>query len=176
MPHYAVRLVCEARPAGTGAPALARDEQTLRVEAPSLWNAREQALARMTIQAAGRPVAAYDADGTLIQLPGSPAFKPGQYCIDGLEGTYEGFDQGESWNGWAVPYFPLSEARRIAGRYAAQPATVEGQQPLADFDEARGVIRLYDPTADEWDETAPTTVHGQPLYPVGARLWTWERT
>lgn len=101
--------------------------------------------------------------------------RPARFVIDGLAGTYNGFTRGERWNGWAVPYFPLDEARRIADDYASEPPGVDGQN-LAEYDADRDLVRLYDPSNKEWDEYGSETLEGRELYGIGACYWTWEET
>lgn len=35
------------------------------------------------------------------------------FCIDGGIGYYQGYTNGESWNGWEVPYFTREEMDRV---------------------------------------------------------------
>ncbi|HIG73777.1 MAG TPA: hypothetical protein EYQ24_04125 [Bacteroidetes bacterium] len=180
MPTYRLRLVAEAGPDPVDGTPLGHDEETLTVEADSPWAARSRALHRMTLRPMGRVLRAYDADtGDEIVHPPPAGFRPGRFTIDGLPGTYDGFTRGETWNGFAVPYFPLAVARRVADDYAAQPAGLDGQ-PESEYDADRDLVRLYDPSSGEWDEYGPVEIddralHGpRALYPVGARYWTWE--
>jgi len=180
MPTYSVRLVCEAGPEPVTGEVLDRSEETITVEAPTAWDAKTRATMQMTIRPMGRVLRAFDAEsGHEIAPPAPAGFRPGRFCIDGLPGTYEGFTRGETWNGFAVPYFPLAEARRVADDYAAQPAGLDGLTE-AEYKADRDLIRLYDPSSDEWDEYGPVEVddetgHGpRALYPVGAQYWTWE--
>lgn len=174
MPEYRIRLVAEAGPDPVDGSPLGRDEEVILVEASTRYEARSLALRRTTLHMMGRLVRAYDADtGEEVVLPPPAGFSPGRFSIDGLPRTYEGFTRGERWNGFAVPYFPLAEARRVADDYAAQPAGPDGQT-AAVYDADRDVVRLYDPSSGEWDEYGPVDVEGRHLYPVGAQYWTWE--
>lgn len=174
MPIFNVRLVCDAGLGPLGVEALDRAEETVTVEAPSLWEARSLATARMSISPRGRLLRAYDADtGVEVAQPSMADLHPGRFVIDGVDGVFAGFTRGESWNGWAVPYFTLAEALRVAEGYAAQPAGPDGQA-LAEHDAERSLIRLYDPSNGEWDEYGPVEMEGHQLYPVGAQGWTWE--
>lgn len=180
MATYDIRLVYEAGPDPVTREPLGRDDEVVTVAADSPWEARSRALASATTRAMGRVVRAYDiATGQEVRPPLSEGFQPGRFRVDGLDGTYDGFTRGETWNGWAVPYFPLAEARRVADDYAAQPAGLDGQTK-AEFDADRDLIRLYDPSSGEWDEYGPVEIGDGTgyapgaLYPVGAHLWTWE--
>ena len=176
MPTFTLRLVAEAGPDPVDGTPLGHDEETLSIEADSPWAARSRALHRMTLRPMGRVLRAYDAHtGDEIVHPPPAGFRPGRFTIDGLPGTYDGFTRGETWNGFAVPYFPLAEARHIAADFAAQPPNPDGQ-PIGEYDADRDVVRLRDPSSDDWDETSRVEIDGRSLYPVGAHLWTWEET
>lgn len=174
MPEYRIRLVAEAGTDPVDGTPRGRDEETLAVEGESLWAARSRSLHRMTLQPMGRLLRVYDAEtGDEIARPQPAELRPGRFLLDGLDGVYDGFTRGETWNGFAVPYFSLAEARRVADDYAAQLPTADGQT-RAEYDAGRGVFRLYDPSSDEWDEVAPVIVGDRTLYCVGTHLWTWE--
>ena len=179
MPEYHIRLVAEAGPDPVDGSLRGHDEETLEVEAETQWEARSLALHRTTLRLTGRTLRTYDAGtGEEIVLPPPAGFHPGRFVIDGLPGIYDGFTRGETWNGFAVPYFPLAEARRVADDYAAQPPGLDGQT-AARYDENRDVVRLYDPSSGEWDEYGPIetddTGRGpRVLYSVGGHYWTWD--
>ena len=174
MPEYRIRLVAEAGTDPVDGTLRGRDEETLTIEGESLWAARSRALHRTTLRPMGRLLRAYDAEtGDEIVDPSPVELRPGRFVIDGLDGVYDGFTRGETWNGFAVPYFSFVQARRVADDYAAQPPTPDGQT-RAEYDAGRGVIRLYDPLSDEWDEVAPIVIGDRTLYCVGTHLWTWE--
>ena len=174
MPKYRLRLVAESGPDPVDGTPLGPDEETLTVEADSPWAARSRALHRMELRPMGRVLRVYNADtGSEIVRPPASGFRPGRFAVDGLAGTFNGYARDETWNGFAVPYFPLAEARRVAQAYAAQPAGLDGQTE-AEYDAGRDLVRLYDPSSGEWDDYRPVDVDGQALYPVGARYWTWE--
>ena len=174
MSTYTVRLVCEEGIDPLTGEALGSSEETLAVEAPTPWDARSVALSRANLRARGRLLRAYDAETEEeIMRPAPAELRRGQFVIDGLPGTYTGRTRGDTWNGFAVPYFDLAEARRIADDYAAQPATLDGQT-RAEYDPRHDVIRLFDPSADEWNEIRAVHLGGAALYPVGAHTWAWE--
>lgn len=171
---HSIRITYDAGTDPVSCEPIGADEEVVSVAATSLLEARSRALAASSVRARGRLVRVYDAEsGVEVGTTALAELRPAQFQIDGLDGVFDGYTRGETWNGWAVPYFPLAEARRIAGRYASQPATEDGQAAAA-FDEARAVVRLYDPVQDEWDEVSPVDIDGHTLYSVGAHLWTWE--
>lgn len=75
---------------------------------------------------------------------------------------------------WVMQYFEFAEARRIAKDYGAQPPRPDGET-RAEYDHDLNLVRLYDPSAGDWDEYGPVDVDGHVLYPVGACYWTWEQ-
>jgi hypothetical protein len=175
MATFTIKLVCEAGSGPLGEGPFERAEELIDVDAPTLWDAYRSATRKMTISPMGRLLVGYDAEtGERVEAPDEPReLRAAQFAVDGLEGTFEGYTMGEMWNGWAVPYFPLEEAQRIIAEYAAQPPSLDGQT-RGEYDPDRDVIRLYDPSADEWDEIGSVDLDGHTLYPVGSCLWTWE--
>ena len=180
MPTYALRLVVEAGPEPIDGEILDHAEQVVVVEAATRWEARNLALMNASLRALGRPVQVYDADtGARPEPPPPDGFRPARFTVDGLPGTYDGFTRGNTWNGFAVPFFPLAEACRVADDYAAQPAGLDGQT-RAEYDEGRDIVRLYDPSSEEWDEYGPAKIDDgtgrgpRALYSIGGHYWTWE--
>ncbi|MDQ3257151.1 MAG: hypothetical protein M3R15_25215 [Acidobacteriota bacterium] len=41
------------------------------------------------------------------------------FSLEAIEGRFEGYTQGESWNGWACPYFDSEQAKRIVKAWKA---------------------------------------------------------
>jgi hypothetical protein len=74
---------------------------------------------------------------------------------------WDGFTEGDDWNGWACPYFTEAEALRLNAALVAL-ATAEGHLDDDTFD-----IRW---SLSDW---RTLTVQGQPVYGVGAYDWTW---
>ncbi len=80
---------------------------------------------------------------------------------------FEGYAEGELWNGWERPLFPFESAQQIA-------------EAANEFQTA-----FYDALADEFifeTEDGETERFGAveveqigKLYPIGAGLWIWER-
>lgn len=175
MPTFTIRLVCEAGFGPLGEGPFERIEELVEVEAPTLWRAYRTATRKMTISPRGRLLVGYDAEtGERAEPPAlSRELRAAKFTVDGLEDAFEGYTIGETWNGWAVPAFPLSEAHRIATAYAAQAPLLEGACE-AEYDEQDDSFRFYDPVSGEWDEWAGEERDGQKLYPIGARYWTWE--
>lgn len=101
-------------------------------------------------------------------------FTKGHFASDMLEGVrFAGYADGETWNGWACPFFSYNTACDIlsasehygyAWRFDSQSDTfiVSHQEDPADF-------------APEQFKGIEATVEGQALtvYAIGAYSWCW---
>lgn len=89
------------------------------------------------------------------------------------EGGFVGYhDPNESWNGFACPFFPLSEVERIAILVDRMNSTDERCDVIVRGDVV--VIREESYTDMVTEEQVGTiTVDGQTLYGVGAYAWCW---
>ncbi|PAP74808.1 hypothetical protein B1759_16665 [Rubrivirga sp. SAORIC476] len=170
MASHRIKIVCEAGTDPFDGTQLDRAEEVLEVDAPSLWEARTAATRQMALSPMGRLLKFYDSDTgkEIASRPPAP-LREAVFALDGLPGTYQGFTRGESWNGFAVPYFLLPVAKRVASDIAAH--TSKGQWA---YEAAEDVIRTFDPIEGEWEEWRSTPGGEAPLYGVGARAWTWE--
>jgi hypothetical protein len=79
---------------------------------------------------------------------------------------FSGFTSGETWNGWACPYFTHEQAQRVVEVHRAQGGK-------AWYDETQDSF-AFEFGEDEVDAFPAETVEGQKLYSVGARCWIWE--
>lgn len=90
------------------------------------------------------------------------------FSIDGV-GEFHGYTFGQTWNGFACPYFELSAALKIAESY---PLVVS-------YDAIKGVFKLdegYLPE-DVYEVSAQiiNTVDGpKNVYSIGSFGWVWE--
>ena len=181
--RYRVRLVAEAGPDPLTGAHLEGDEEIVEVEAASLEHARRRAPYVMTMRLRGQLLRFYDDEtGEEITADREPhPFRRASFYIDSLPSIYPGITRGESWNGWAVPYFEKEVSEQIAEDYSR--AAKEQGGDLADaharYDEGNDAFLFYDPILK--DEVAyPATmieVDGEEVtvYPIGTREWTWER-
>lgn len=151
-------------------------------EVPALQNppverAARLRFARQTKTHAQRPPArALDA-----KKPGRPAlktaamqttlFRKATFVLDAFEGeTFEGYTQGETWNGFECPYFPFDSAQRLME--VLQDA---GQVAFYDAQHDQFVCAEED-YEDDPDRYSALEVEGiGKIYPIGARVWTWSR-
>jgi hypothetical protein len=83
--------------------------------------------------------------------------------------VFDGYTQGETWNGWACPFFTFEQAQRIVQAH-------KGFELAAWYDKEQDSFAFcfeQDRTADR-DEFGSKKIEGQKLYPVGSHCWIWE--
>ena len=90
-----------------------------------------------------------------------------RFTIETFPGeVFDGYTDGEEWNGWAVPYFDVEQARQIAKIHEKSLSIKSG----------------YDESTDEFIFAFPGNPERYPsvlmqhkkLYPVGSSVWIWE--
>lgn len=87
--------------------------------------------------------------------------------------AYIGYTRGYTWNGWATPYFELSEALAVADGYNEQ-----SEEPmLYDQTADRFVVKETDYADEEtWQGFDVWTDDGlKHLYGIGAYCWIWDK-
>jgi hypothetical protein len=81
--------------------------------------------------------------------------------------SYAAYSTLEPWNGWAVPYFPLDEAIKIAA-----------MAPELEYDKDNDLFILTSEDEDEPERFTATTItcDGKDItvYGIGAGSWCWE--
>ena len=81
--------------------------------------------------------------------------------------------EGETWNGFALPYFTRAVAVRLVNAFARE----WGRNGDARIEWEGDDVVVYDlREAGEWEESeryAPETVGGELRYGIGARAWMW---
>jgi hypothetical protein len=97
-----------------------------------------------------------------------------RFCLDSLTGNFEGFTNGDSWNGWACPYFERAIAQTVL-----EASVANGYVWSYDAERDSFVVRSADDPEDyEPEEFQGVTVEidgeALKLYPVGAYAWIWE--
>lgn len=92
-----------------------------------------------------------------------------KFTIETFPGLiFEGYTQGDNWNGWAVPYFTFDEAREVAKIH-------EDKLTLpAHYDES-GDKFIFE-TPDETKEYVGVVIEDKKLYPIGSFEWIWEES
>ena len=181
MSQYRVRLICERGPDPVTGEVHEREEEPLAVEATTPYEAFRRATLRMTINPRGRLLQGYDAEtDELIRPPAPNPFRRSRFIIEDVQGPYDGYTTGETWNGWAVPFFELHEAKRIAADYARAGEEQGGDLAgsTAGYDEEQDAFVFFDPIfEDEAVFHACKIEAGREevvVYPIGASEWTWE--
>lgn len=99
-------------------------------------------------------------------------FQKATFTLDAFEGEeFEGYTQGETWNGFACPYLPFESAQRLMSVLRA-----EGQMAFYDEKTDQFVCAEEDEDEEDADRYRAIEIEGLgKLYPVGSRVWTWER-
>lgn len=182
MSIYRVQLVCERGTEPTNGETLDREEETIEVEASEPWDAYRKATLRMTISPRGRLLTGYDADtGEPIRPPViQKVFRRSRFEIAHVQGPYDGFTRGETWNGWAVPYFEKEVALQIAEDYNRVSKDLGGNVAgaFAQYDEEEDAFLFYDSVneGEVYYSACIIFLRGREVttYPIGTREWTWE--
>lgn len=100
-----------------------------------------------------------------------PTPKAIRFGFDGIEGEYDGFTYGESWNGFPVVYVKGTEARRLLGAFAVD-AVREACRTLK-MEEADA--RTIDFTQTRQERTAlATAYYEQSVNDLAAMILTYE--
>lgn len=97
------------------------------------------------------------------------------FTIDGFEYPHIGYTLGDTWNGWATPYFEVDEAMKIMEEFNACepefPITYNKETDTFEVEEIGGG------NGDEWKGYNYQTEKGiKHLYGIGAYSWVWEIT
>lgn len=104
-------------------------------------------------------------------------FQRAQFSIDSLpEMTFEGFTDGEMWNGWACPYFTHNIARSVL-----QASQDNGYTWSFEAETDTFAVRHRDDPEDyepERFEAIRINIENESfvVYGIGAFSWTWENS
>jgi hypothetical protein len=102
-------------------------------------------------------------------------FCKGHFSIEEWFGPFEGWSQGQRWNGWECPYFEFDTALRMVDAWNNIALCDEEYQ--ARYDEARDAFCFRDGGLEEWDCFGAKTIEIEgktvKVYPIGAFCWTW---
>jgi len=82
------------------------------------------------------------------------------------EEIFSGFTKGETWNGWACPYFSYEQGQRILTVYKEKLKAKGWYETKED----KFFFELY----EEKEEYSAEIISGQKLYPIGSGVWIWE--
>ena len=99
-----------------------------------------------------------------------PVFSAGTFYLEGIEGEFEGWSDGSSWNGWEKPCFTREVAERILEasgyRWSYDAATDEFTVVTSEEDEPE----LFSDQAIQLGDGGSVTA-----YFVGAGAWVWDK-
>jgi hypothetical protein len=98
------------------------------------------------------------------------------FALDCLpDDSFEGFDTGEIWNGWAVPVFTFDQAQAVVAAWRRQGWQAE--YSAADDAFVFFVNQDFETgQSDESEAFAAFERDGQKFYPVGSGSWIWEES
>lgn len=82
--------------------------------------------------------------------------------------VFNGFTQGETWNGWACPFFTHDEAQKIVTAHKEHGLNAYYDQ------ESDGFAFEVESSGDDYDIFSSVEVANMKLYPVGTGCWIWE--
>lgn len=90
-------------------------------------------------------------------------------------GPYAGYTRGQTWNGWACPYFTKEVADQLAALWNREPTNGMG----CTYDAASDTYTFLDTQNDMEPDTytgEDHEVNGQTLrlYPIGNGSWVWD--
>ena len=100
-----------------------------------------------------------------------PVFSTGTFYLEGIEGEFEGWSAGSSWNGWERPCFTREVTERILEalgyRWRYDAATDEFTVVTSEEDESE----LFSGQAIQLGDGGSVTA-----YFVGSGTWIWDKT
>ncbi len=100
---------------------------------------------------------------------GAALFRRGRFTLGDSEEAFEGWSNGQLWNGWEMPRFEAGVGVEILGFLETQGAQFDGKA------DAFVTISL-DGEEEVWRAEEITISDGSwiRVYPLGAGSWTWE--
>lgn len=96
--------------------------------------------------------------------------KKSLFTIDGFEAIFEGYTQGQHWNGWACPYFTKEMADEII---RINNKTSDVAFHFGYNEDTDTFYRFSDPI-DHFEEFTGIDIDGLHLYPIGNMSWVWD--
>jgi len=96
-------------------------------------------------------------------------FRKGRFTLADGEAAFDGWSNGELWNGWSMPRFEKGEAERVLARLGDRNARFDGERDAF-------VTMSQDGEEEVWPVAVIAIADGSRVkaYPVGAGAWTWE--
>jgi hypothetical protein len=98
-----------------------------------------------------------------------PLWKRSRFCIEGIEGSFDGWTCGRLWNGWEMPHFEFAIAQQVVAAMKQQDAHYNSSRDAF-------ITRSPDGEEEAWRAEPSQTLGDQTVkaYPVGAGAWCWE--
>jgi hypothetical protein len=97
------------------------------------------------------------------------------FTIDGIVPAYIGYTSGRLWNGWATPFFEVTEAFAVMKDFNK---SYEGTEHLMEYDAERDEFFVYDEGFEDferWKGANYNTDEGiKHLYGIGAYCLVWD--
>lgn len=95
------------------------------------------------------------------------------FSIDGIEGqSFTGWTTGETWNGWATPYFEFEQAEKITAALGKDCGRFD---PAADAFITRESCDMGVGESETWTALSIETPDGtKKVYAIGAYGWCWQ--
>lgn len=96
-----------------------------------------------------------------------------KFQIDGMDQLkFEGYTLGETWKGWARPYFTYEQAHTVAKVFNEQTVYESSYTPSANTFVFKNKIHVD----ENYSFTSETLILGgveTKVYPIGAGSWVW---
>jgi hypothetical protein len=96
-------------------------------------------------------------------------YRKGRFAMDGVDGEFDGWWDGECWNGWARPKFEYADAANVIR--AVAPGTGRFDAGADCF-----IAAIADAEEETWSAETITLPDGgsAKVYGIGAGAWIWE--
>lgn len=94
--------------------------------------------------------------------------KKSLFTIDGFDALFEGYTDGQHWNGWACPYFP----KKVADEIMRVGNKINGEDYQMRYD-AETDAYIYG-VGEETETFKGFNVNGNQFYPIGTMSWIWD--
>jgi hypothetical protein len=92
-----------------------------------------------------------------------------EFVIDTFDGdVFEGFTEGESWNGWACPYFTFEQAQKVAESHKQAIANAWYDEKSDTFN-----FQMDKDAEDDIEPYEGVAIEGQKFYSIGHSHWVW---
>ena len=100
-----------------------------------------------------------------------PLWRKAKFEVEGVEAEFNGWTDGNSWNGWAMPHFEFNEAKRVVDVITDSKGRYDAEQDCF-------VTTDTDGEDEVWESQTITLLGNQQVkvYGVGAGSWIWDES